>query len=133
MIAAMYASRSWRVTAPLRGASIAARWFVRGSWAWLTLRPGSRPHRVTARLKKMLSAAQILQMRIPASESPAQSDRITAVPVDLRVQSATGLAKPAPGHAPPQPDHEMDRTIWEQAAFVRLKTRIENRRSVATG
>ena len=41
-------SRSWRLTAPLRWAMAQAKWFVRGSVAWLTLRPGSRPRR-TAR------------------------------------------------------------------------------------
>jgi len=43
---AIYASRSWRVTAPLRQGGGFARWFVRGSVAWLTFAPGSRPRRV---------------------------------------------------------------------------------------
>jgi hypothetical protein len=32
----------WRMTAPIRG----ARWLVTGTWAWITLKPGSRPLRV---------------------------------------------------------------------------------------
>ena len=32
----------WRMTAPIRG----ARWLVTGTWAWITLKPGSRPRRV---------------------------------------------------------------------------------------
>ena len=43
---AILASRSWRVTAPLRQTSRFVRWFVYGSVAWLTLQPGSRPRRV---------------------------------------------------------------------------------------
>ena len=38
----------------MRFVSIAARRVLRGSWAWITLKPGSRPHR-TAR--KLLEAA----------------------------------------------------------------------------
>ena len=63
----VYSSKSWRITWPLRklmqllmwllwlpinlavGLVRTVRWFVRGSFAWLTLRPGSRPRR-TARL-----------------------------------------------------------------------------------
>jgi FkbM family methyltransferase len=54
---AIYASTSWRITAPLRSASRTARWFARGSRAWLTLRPGSRPRRVARRLRITLFSA----------------------------------------------------------------------------
>ena len=37
------------MTAPLRWVMDKVKWFVRGSAAWITLRPGSRPRR-TARL-----------------------------------------------------------------------------------
>lgn len=43
---ALYASISWRITAPLRQVGQAARWFICGSKAWLTFAPGSRPRRV---------------------------------------------------------------------------------------
>lgn len=36
------AARFWRIAAP-------ARWFVRGSLAWLVFKPGSRPRRLTRR------------------------------------------------------------------------------------
>ena len=39
-------SRSWRMTAPLRNTAGGMRWFIRGSLAWLTLKPGSRPRRI---------------------------------------------------------------------------------------
>lgn len=40
------AKRSLRAVAPLRIVERAARWFVTGAWAWLTLKPGCRPRRV---------------------------------------------------------------------------------------
>src|SRR5262249_9393233 len=44
--AAVYRSTSWRITAPIRGAKRVTIWFVTGMWAWITLKPGSRPHRM---------------------------------------------------------------------------------------
>ncbi|MFC6486747.1 methyltransferase domain-containing protein [Nitratireductor sp. GCM10026969] len=49
-LAAVYASTSWRITAPLRAVSEWGRWFVNGSRAWLTLKPGTRPRRVARAL-----------------------------------------------------------------------------------
>jgi len=45
----LYASTSWRLTAPLRGASKLGRWVYDGSRAWVSFRPGSRPHRAARR------------------------------------------------------------------------------------
>jgi O-antigen chain-terminating methyltransferase len=42
---AIYNSRSWRITQPLRAGADAARWFKRGTIAWLTFAPQSRPRR----------------------------------------------------------------------------------------
>ena len=49
---AIYNSRSWRITQPLRAAADAVRWFKRGTIAWLTFAPQSRPRR-TLRLALM--------------------------------------------------------------------------------
>ncbi|EQB34356.1 hypothetical protein M947_11345 [Sulfurimonas hongkongensis] len=43
-------SRSWKVTKPLRVAGKVARWFMRGSVAWLTFSPSSRPRRTLKKL-----------------------------------------------------------------------------------
>jgi O-antigen chain-terminating methyltransferase len=45
-IMAIYVSRSWKATAPLRLFGRAARWLLRGSLAWITFAPMSRPHRI---------------------------------------------------------------------------------------
>ena len=46
-------SRTWRMTASLRWVMDKVKWFVRGSVAWITLRPGSRPRRTATRLALM--------------------------------------------------------------------------------
>ena len=38
------------LTAPKRFVSSAAWWALRGSWAWITLKPGSRPRRAARKL-----------------------------------------------------------------------------------
>lgn len=47
-------SSSWKMTAPLRHLVKGVRWFVKGSIAWLTFSPHSRPRRL---LKKWISKA----------------------------------------------------------------------------
>jgi O-antigen chain-terminating methyltransferase len=49
-LAAVYRSTSWQATAPLRFISRTSRWIIRGMWAWLTLKPGSRPRRTAKRI-----------------------------------------------------------------------------------
>lgn len=52
----IYSSRSWRITKPIRAVTIILRWLCKGSYAWLTLKPGSRPRRIAGRcLRKVLN------------------------------------------------------------------------------
>jgi FkbM family methyltransferase len=51
-VRAIYGSTSWRITAPVRIASRAARWFLRGAIAWVMFKPGSRPHRIAVAVTK---------------------------------------------------------------------------------
>jgi FkbM family methyltransferase len=46
----LHTSRSWRITAPLRRAVHLTQYVRRGLWAWVSFKPGSRPHRVAMRL-----------------------------------------------------------------------------------
>ncbi len=52
---AIHASRSWRMTGPLRAATTRLRWLRNGARAWARLAPGSRPHRVGLRMIQALS------------------------------------------------------------------------------
>lgn len=76
---AMRRSTSWRITAPIRGFSRAARWLARGMRAWLTFTPGSRPYRVAHRLRTMLLPMPPSQPDIPNLVS---DDRSTATPAN---------------------------------------------------
>ena len=49
-LSAVYASTSWRVTAPMRFTVRSVKWFGSRAWAWLTFKPGSRPRRVAKRV-----------------------------------------------------------------------------------
>src|SRR5262249_51998479 len=46
--------RSARMAALIHGAKRGARWLVTGTWAWITLKPGSRPRRVARNLLERL-------------------------------------------------------------------------------
>jgi FkbM family methyltransferase len=66
-LSAVYASTSWRIAAPLRSASLAVRWLGRGTRAWLTLTPGSRPRRVARRTLENLADSLPGQPRLRAA------------------------------------------------------------------
>jgi hypothetical protein len=57
----VYRSSSWRITAPLRSPTWGVRRLRNGAWAWLTFRPGSRPHRVVSRLVRFILRRQLPQ------------------------------------------------------------------------
>jgi len=81
---AIYASRSWRITAPYRLIGTFVCWFIRGSIAWLTFAPASRPRRFVRKavihLKLYVFARprlKVLALRVQALLS-STSWRITA-------------------------------------------------------
>lgn len=93
-LAAVHASTSWRITAPLRSvkrymsaagnSSGKPRWFAQGIWAWVTLKPGSRPRRLMRRAatrlagnikarSRLANAARSILTRYPALRSRLQA------------------------------------------------------------
>jgi hypothetical protein len=52
---------SMSIGGDLRNINGASRWFVRGARAWITLRPGSRPHRLAQKI--VLNAAAFVLAR----------------------------------------------------------------------
>jgi len=60
VLTAVLASTSWQITSPLRFIKRSANWFAGGTWAWLTLKPGSRPRRVARRLVLMAARQPLL-------------------------------------------------------------------------
>ena len=59
-LAAVYRSTSWRVTTPLRFVKRTAKWFLTGTRAWITLKPGSRPRRAERRTVVALSNHRLI-------------------------------------------------------------------------
>ncbi len=88
-LAAVYQSTSWQVTAPLRSISRSAGWVARGVWAWITLKPGSRPRRAA---RRVLVHVPVLRNRwvTPVGSSSATSGSNGAVEKGER--STTHLA-----------------------------------------
>jgi len=74
----IYASTSWRVTAPLRAVSRTGKWIARGLLAWLTLKPGTRPRRVAQRL--ILSLGLTARMDNPPRDESNAGPSTSPVP-----------------------------------------------------
>jgi FkbM family methyltransferase len=66
-LARVYASRSWRITQPLRGGARILRWLRRGGAAWISLAPGSRPMRLARQFFRQPAAAPNHQTCIPVA------------------------------------------------------------------
>ena len=81
----LHQSTSWRLTAPLRFVRRCLNFLLLGSWAWLTLRPGSRPRRVARRLVLGLAGRLSPHRRLTAlakhllGSFPALEARLRAV------------------------------------------------------
>ncbi|WP_334150909.1 methyltransferase domain-containing protein [Hyphomicrobium sp.] len=108
-LAAMRASTSWRITAPLRAVSRAVRlqlhgrrWFAQGVRAWITFKPGSRPHRFTQRTIEKTARFVLARPRLAGVASRI----LRLLPrLDRCVRDTLGIGVPAgppfffrPGH-----------------------------------
>jgi len=117
-------SRSWKLTKPLRLAGKFARWFVRGSIAWLTFKPGSRPRRmmrsaiissmaVVQTRPRMKHYALMVLERFPRLKQRLGSMRFQNVPISPPI--ATPTIQP----------HEADLSPRARQIYLDLKKAIE--------
>ncbi|WP_067565444.1 class I SAM-dependent methyltransferase [Ferroacidibacillus organovorans] len=89
-------SHSWKTTYPLRLAGIAARWFVRGSIAWITFAPSSRPRRIlritlVALKRKIQSNYKLKAIALRfLTRFPRLKERLKRVGDDQRYYSGVG-------------------------------------------
>ncbi|WP_298220053.1 class I SAM-dependent methyltransferase [Halothiobacillus sp.] len=121
---AVVCSRSWKLTKSLRLAGKFARWFVRGSIAWLTFKPGSRPRRmIRSALIKTMATVQtrprlkrfVLKVlnRFPRLKQRLWSIRFQNTPISLPI--ATPTIQP----------HEADLSPRARQIYLDLKTAME--------
>lgn len=71
---AVYNSTSWGFTAPLRTFSTAARWFGQGVFAWVLMKPGSRPRRIAAAAAEVFSR-NLPRIKVHPQPTPREIDR----------------------------------------------------------
>jgi FkbM family methyltransferase len=135
-IAQLHQSTSWRLTAPLRSLKRSARWFTAGAWAWLTLKPGSRPRRM---------ARRIVQRAIAAGEARPElrrhivslSRRLGWLPVLRRLRDRVAV-QPEPLAAAAPANRMMagieighDTTPWTRHMLSRLMAARAGRKGMA--
>lgn len=110
-VAALLASTSWRLTAPMRNLSVLAQTLVRGGSAWARFAPGSRPRRVvrqwvTRGFDAVLSSPRLRPVAASLLErSPHLKQRLLrairnqrALSLDFSVPSAVGATSAASLH-----------------------------------
>jgi FkbM family methyltransferase len=140
----LHQSTSWRVTAPLRFIKRSAKWFVVGTWSWLTLKPGSRPRR-TARRTVIIIANVLVQHRQISDfitrllgSFPSLDNRLRAIvqaersmrhrtfipqqPVRHITTVSGSVTQKAPSESPSSQEDEM---TTEQDIFAALVTAAE--------
>lgn len=133
----------WRMTGRLmtgaRSAFRGARWFLRGVWAWLALKPGSRPRRKARQILAGLAERVMAHPRLAALSRhllihvPALRDRLQA---GLRAERARRfsygrddifLSYTASGELDLGDENEEVRELYQRLASARTRLRRESR------
>jgi FkbM family methyltransferase len=136
-VAALSGSTSWRVAAPLPFVSRNARWLARGTWAWMTLKPGSRPRRAARRISLGLANRIIAWPRGAAftkrllSHFPALKDRLRAMVHAQRRKNFEAVAVSGPQKTKPLLIDSLDLSA-ESEGVRRLYLRLVQTRERAS-
>lgn len=119
---AIYTSSSWKLTAPLRTLSLMVRWLIRGTLAWVLLRPGARPRRVLDSLIRRRAATLQPDTVAAAASRPVMAPVQAASTDSARPFMPTGTHSAAP-ESPAQPIPPDDYAI-DPLAVQRIKARL---------
>lgn len=92
-LALLHASNTWHLTALLRNGAHAGQWIARGSWAWMTLKPNSRPRRVLARC--VVGTARFCGTHPLLKALARNTLRTLPAGIQARIRSAIHRATPA--------------------------------------
>jgi len=100
-IAEIYRSTSWRLTTPIRAFKRSILWVRDGVWAWLTLKPGSRPRRILRRAITALASRVQSQPRLAMTANrlmhrfPKLRNRLRAAMTGQHAPAATSRSTAA--------------------------------------
>jgi chemotaxis protein histidine kinase CheA len=122
-------STIWRVMLPLRTIGTWVKWFVRGSRAWLTLSPGSRPRRIVRNYLIALKGAIRQRPRLKLAiiralqPFPRVRDRLTRLGLPVGMQNTVAFSTA-------QVDQSTNRNEFAQLIYQDLldtRAKIQNR------
>ena len=127
-VAALYLSRSWRFMAPLRLLKRSVDWLAAGTYAWVTLKPGSRPRRMARHGAYRL--ASFLRAR-PRLARPVRYLLHRFPDMECRVRQILGTMPGSPTRPWPRSNELQELSPRARQIYAELKTAIERHHRAA--